>query len=245
MKKKKRHHEIGTCAYCGKSNIPITRDHIPPATLFSSPRPNNLIRVPACEKCHDSQTSRDDEYFKLIMSARIDTHEHPDARQGWKRELERLKNPFRQGLRNHFISRMRMIDLYTKSDLYIGKTGLMKDIDIARLCRVIDRITRGLFFIHYGKPLTQLPENYNVMSFPINSIDTLPLELKEKFKTGVLDLLKYIKDEVIGNNTFVYKYITAPDNKYYSVWFYMFYGKWSYMSMITHEMEIIDSPLAV
>ncbi len=237
MKKKKRQQGIGTCAYCGKVNVLITRDHIPPATLFSNPRPTNLIRVPACEKCHNSQTSLDDEYFKLIMSARIDTHEHPDARKGWKKELERLKNPFRQGLRNHFISRMSMIDLYTKAGLYIGKTGLMKDIDIVRLCRVIDRITRGLFFIHYSIPLTQLSEKYDVMSFPINSLDTLPAELKVKFRDGVLEQLKYIKDEVVGDNTFVYKFITAPDNKYYSIWFYMFYGKWSFISMIAHEIN--------
>src|SRR3990172_12080089 len=132
--KRKRLSGIGTCAYCGMSNVKVTRDHIPPATLFAKPRPTNLIRVPACEKCHDSQTSLDDEYFKLIMSARIDTHEHPDARKGWKKELERLRNPFRQGLRNLFISRFGTIDLYTKAGLYIGKTGVMKDVDIARLC---------------------------------------------------------------------------------------------------------------
>ncbi len=40
MAKKKR---IGMCSICGRENVEVTDDHVPPKTIFLKPRPNNEI----------------------------------------------------------------------------------------------------------------------------------------------------------------------------------------------------------
>ena len=42
-----------SCIYCGNTED-LTKDHIPPKTLFPKPRPSNLITVPCCKNCNGS-----------------------------------------------------------------------------------------------------------------------------------------------------------------------------------------------
>jgi HNH endonuclease len=71
----------GVCAYCGKASTTLEPDHVPPKTLFAAPRPNNLITVPSCRRCHKA-TSKNDEYFRLVLSTRDDVFDHPDVSGG-------------------------------------------------------------------------------------------------------------------------------------------------------------------
>jgi hypothetical protein len=49
------------CVYCGL-NSADTRDHIPPRSFFSEPRPSDPITVPACESCNKG-AGKDEEFF--------------------------------------------------------------------------------------------------------------------------------------------------------------------------------------
>ena len=81
MVKPWRNSTRNVCAYCGASGN-LTKDHVPPKNLFLTPRPSNLISVPACKVCHEN-TSKDDEYFRLKISMRDDVSLNPEARAAW------------------------------------------------------------------------------------------------------------------------------------------------------------------
>jgi len=53
------------CAYCGKGNIKLTKDHIVPVSLGGTGDIGNI--VPACQSCNSRKNIRNAEYFKEII----------------------------------------------------------------------------------------------------------------------------------------------------------------------------------
>ena len=54
------------CAICGEQNA-TTRDHVPPKSIFPTPRPNHLVTVPCCFDCNNGASELDD-LFKVYLS---------------------------------------------------------------------------------------------------------------------------------------------------------------------------------
>ena len=106
------------CAYCG-SKENLTDDHVPPKNLFPKPRPSNLISVPACTSCH-SNTSKDDEYFRIKLCLRDDAGNHPSARTNWDSIFRSLKRDKAKGLKKQFFKDIKKVRLRTSSGLYLG-----------------------------------------------------------------------------------------------------------------------------
>ncbi len=70
-------YRVGTCTFCGLKGY-VTDDHVPPRCLFSRPRPNNLVTVPACKDCNTRKSSKDDEYFRLTFGMDEKSIGNPD-----------------------------------------------------------------------------------------------------------------------------------------------------------------------
>ena len=47
----------GECAYCGKSNEPLTADHLVPKSVGGADTPENI--VPACRHCNETKADRE------------------------------------------------------------------------------------------------------------------------------------------------------------------------------------------
>lgn len=109
----------GICAYCGSSEN-LTDDHVPPKNLFRKPRPSNLISVPACPFCH-SETSKDDEHFRIKVCFRDDAGDHPSANGNWDSIFRSLKREQAVGLRKLILSDTHYVQLKTSSGLYLGR----------------------------------------------------------------------------------------------------------------------------
>jgi len=226
MKSKRKHQQKkGTCAYCGKEAF-VSDDHIPPKNLFAHPRPSNLITVPSCKKCHDN-TSKDDEYFLHILSIRMDVHEHPDAKQNWKAIFESLRRLSNYKYVKYLFNERRKVDLFSRSGLYIGDTIAVK-FDMDRLCKVVNRIIKGLFFLHMG---AIIPAEYTITIYPIEGLNISLRDYKKDLKDFFLKF-KNIEPIIIGNNVFLYKYLVASDDKYSSAWLLMFYGKVMFFALV-------------
>jgi hypothetical protein len=131
-----------TCVYCG-SVADLTRDHIPPKSLFKKPRPPNLITVWACAQCNKA-FSNDDDYFWLTLSSRAEATENSEARDASLRAIQHLSGPEASGFRAAFSTSFQSVELRTASGAHVGD-ALAYDISFPRLNRVAARITRGLF----------------------------------------------------------------------------------------------------
>ncbi len=118
---KKKLQKTGQCVYCGKI-APITDDHVPPQNLFAKPRPNNLIKVPSCKECHgeNKQVSQDDEYFRLMLTLREDTYNHPDVGQILPTVFRSLRKPEKVGFTKSLQNSMREVNVRSPSGLYLG-----------------------------------------------------------------------------------------------------------------------------
>ncbi|NQU43767.1 hypothetical protein HQ520_10820 [bacterium] len=190
---KKGVQKSGVCAYCGKC-AKLTRDHIPPDSLFPGPKPSTLITVPCCEKCRES-TLKDDEYFKVAMTLREDTVENPDVKLLIKSVLRGLARPEGRSLSHALLGSMHRVNLITRSGIYTG-TRQAYSVEFERLYRVIDRISRGLYWRSVRCPV---PGTHFVESFQFwPGVDVLP----EDFRKEIWDYLRAHKPERVGNTVF-------------------------------------------
>ncbi len=146
---------IGKCTYCGTPGV-LHRDHVPPKGLFPSPRPNNLITVPACDGCNLG-ASRHDEYFRTVVALRGDVGGTPAGRRVQASVLRALNRPGQRGFR-------KAIDRATEKSPILDSRGSplsIIEVQVDRLAAVVNRITAGLFFHFF---LRRVPNNCKVGS---------------------------------------------------------------------------------
>jgi hypothetical protein len=220
------------CAYCGSSDD-LDEDHIPPKNLFPKPRPNNLLKVQACPKCHSSQASRDDEYFRIKVCLRDDVGRHESARSNWDAIFRSLKRNEAAGLKNSIISDTMIVELKSPSGLYLGRR-LAYNVDMNRICRVIERISRGLYFVESQKILGLENE------VCVYANEDFKLETKDfinQFTNTILVPLSNTQPKIIGNNVFEYRYQIVKENPLFSVWWMSFYGCVPFLTMTRPKMK--------
>ncbi|MFH2069320.1 MAG: hypothetical protein ABII89_07680 [Candidatus Omnitrophota bacterium] len=206
------------CAYCGATDG-LTKDHIPPEQIFPSPRPSNLITVPTCGNCH-SDTSKDDEYFRLKVCLREDAGNHPKARKNWDAIFRSLNRMEASGFQKSFFADMHNVQLSTPAGIFIGQQ-LGYDVNMIRIRRVVERITRGLYFAERGSFLGFHNE------VRVHADEDLHQETKkvlDELSKNVLLPLAAQTPKIIGDNVFSYRFHITDENPAYSVWGFSFYG---------------------
>jgi hypothetical protein len=134
------------CVLCGARSA-TTLDHVPPKSLFPSPRPK-LITVPACETCNGSASDAE-EKFKVYLSAKSGV-DSPNSIDFWNNG----------GLRTVRNNKKLLRELMSGTPLFIRSpsTGQFERTRTFRWPRsahdpVIEKITRGLYYHHFGNPL--------------------------------------------------------------------------------------------
>ena len=130
MGKKSRNPRIGICTYCGRKRQ-ITKDHIPPKNLFPKPRPSDLITVPCCLECNQ-RISKDDEYFRLVITMRYDVSQRRDASEVLPIALRGLQRADHTHLRRKLLEGIREVELRSPLGLYAGRTASY-EVDVADL----------------------------------------------------------------------------------------------------------------
>lgn len=199
------------CAYC-RAEGASTGDHVPPRSLFEKGRRANLIQVPCCEDCRAEQTL-DDEYFRTVITARLDAHEHPATRS--RREATRRAFQRSEGLRRRITDRMGVFKVPTKSEIKSGKVeGLHVEID--RIYAVVERCVLGLY---YHEMRTPLPEGYRAEVVGDHDFD----RLKDFIKRCETRLEEGEWREK-GDGVFRYRYYYFEEEPGASVWQLEFFG---------------------
>lgn len=220
----------GTCTYCGLHRE-ITDDHIPPKNLFPKPLPQNLITVPSCMICNEG-TSKDDEYFRLILSLRDETFDHPSVQNNWPKIKRSLECKSHGGLRRILIDSTQFVNLRSNAGLYLGKAGVIEP-DSKRMDKVLRRIAKGLFYSETGY---RLPDNYDIVWHDITNVR----DLKQEEKDTIIQMLNYLEATPMknfGNNVFKYRYMYTNDDPN------CFWGTFSFYLRIWFLVYSMDSNL--
>ena len=205
--KERRHNQKPVCVFCGKPAT--TRDHVPPKGIFLKPRPSNLITVPSCQSCNNGASAWD-EGFRNIISMRPggDT---PDAVTLWKQKALpslRRNRPEMERLRKT----MRDVPVAAQDGRILGHVTLV-NFDATAHDRTIERITRGLYFHHYGERLP--PDCPFEVYFIRDGVDWV---------SSLADFLAHTRTwDIGGPDVFEYRFGRAAGKPEGSIWFYRFY----------------------
>jgi hypothetical protein len=201
--------ESDLCTYCDQpAQEP---DHVPPACIFPSPRPSNLITVPSCRACNLGY-SKDDEYLKQVLAMRHDISEQPRAQPMVDSVFRALA---RKEAQRHTAMMLRSLIEYpvrSPGGLHLG-TAMAYHVNLHRLRRSLARTTRALYR-HECKD-----------RLPLAHVVTVAADLTVDAETAqaALGHLAGRPVQTIGNGVFRYAFVLASGRPGASLWLMEFY----------------------
>lgn len=198
---------IKICSLCGTENVDGTVDHLPPKAIFSKPRPQNSITVPACFKCNNGG-SKDDEIFKTFLALSLGRTPATDSL--FQSAISTARKKFSRDL----LANMQRVYLAIASGLVYGQGYRipLSSERVASIEAVIRRITTGLYYHHFG---AYIGKN---TTFKVNYYDVFPEGVYEQGVTYSVNK--------VGTGHFSYLYAKAEeDTKCVSEWIFEFYER--------------------
>ena len=210
--------KTGECVYCGRY-LPLTNDHIPPQALWGKPRPSDLVVVPSCKRCNGG-ASKDDEYFKTMIVLKDRAGSHPEAVAIRDSVFRGLAKPKKKKFTQRILRSIREVGLRTPAGLYIGKEQVY-DVDTIRLDRVIERVTRGLYWHHHGH--VRLPDDFEVVVWSEDGLRDITPEDALQLRKTLIDPVINNPARLIGRNVLRYWYASG-DREHVTGWLFEFYS---------------------
>ena len=177
----------------------------------------------------------DGEYFRTVIVAREDVHEHPAVQALLPKVLKGLARPESRGFRRALVARMRKVERRTPAGLIAGH-ALTYDTDRERLGRVVARTVTGLFFHHLGR---RLPAGYEVDGFTISGMPR-----GAPASDTALEMLGYVAardTHAIGGDIFQYKFVSADDDENAMIWSLLFYGRVCFLGFTVPSDELLGA----
>ncbi len=222
-----RRAKTGTCTYCHQHR-PLTRDHIPPRSLFPKIPPDKLITVPACKPCNEG-FQKDDDYFWLNISLREPHHgDHEHATDAAQRALQHLNRPAATGARQALLDNTERTPVYTTMGLYAG-TRLAYNTDLDRLSKTANRIITGLYY-HTTKKRLQPP--YTAKS---RALDGFTTDDNHDLQT-LLSIVNPQPITTIGD-IFAYQYHLLTEDLQASIWLLTFYQTTTFIGTTLKQQD--------
>jgi hypothetical protein len=188
---KRKRKKSDSCYLCAKPDCD-TREHIPPRGLFPKRPKGNLITVPAHGKCNWKFKADDERFRNAVIAPSWRTEE---GRRAWMDQVvpSFKKNP---GAQTYLRDRLLRVGV---TDPVSGASGTLPGIFIEEslITRQVDRITRGLYYHRYSKPLP--PDS------PVEITKQGPPELWEReFERGVRERGSRLNWRVVEPRVFSY-----------------------------------------
>lgn len=197
--------QVQMCVFCAERPA-VTKDHVPPKGIFARPLPADLITVPACEECNKG-SSKEDEEFRAMLGIRVGGWT-PQGKAFWnKAALRTLRH--NQRLKREVLSSARNTEVVTPGGLYLGRHFLVP-WQTSSHDNTIAKITRGLYFHHFGEILAP---DVSMQAYWLQDIGDEYADVLGKLVRGS-----------IGENAFVYAFGRNNESAGASIWFYQFYG---------------------
>jgi hypothetical protein len=217
------------CYLCCRNGAD-TDEHIPPKCIYHKDyRNSNLITVPAHESCN-GVFSKDDEYFRdNIVLAVADIN--PKASKLFSSKVLRsFKRKESGGYRARFQKEIGNVEIRTEGGLFL-KNAPIKSFDAETIYRMMNRITRG---IYYNLTKMVLPRNWPIKTIMVQS------DVAQHLKR--MDGTPYHHAIVPGIFEY-YSYSTRKDDRH-STNFYVFYEAFVFLSYAGSEArKVKDKPL--
>ncbi|HKZ22719.1 MAG TPA: hypothetical protein VJ165_05905 [candidate division Zixibacteria bacterium] len=146
----KRYEELPKLCYlCGRDDVELTKDDLPPKCLFPEAEWHRLLKVPACYSCNNKR-KKDDEYLRNYVT--IWSGKRIVLPEVW----EKMERSFyyRPSLLVGIQKNMRLDWKYDESGMLLPQHYVLAEKH--RIDPVFDNIARGYWFARWGKRLSTL-----------------------------------------------------------------------------------------
>jgi hypothetical protein len=170
------------------------------------PRPNDMIRVPACYNCNNKSSSLDEEFGAFVCANA--TVGRDDVRSQFYKQKVLAPLRHNRRLTRQILNEAKKVDLFSKSGIYLGYAYAIK-WRAKPHTEVIKRITKGLYFYHFNEILSPDTE---IKAYWLNSFGP---KLKAYAST--------LKQASIGGESFIYCYGRSEESPQTSIWLYQFH----------------------
>jgi hypothetical protein len=221
------------CVYCGATKN-LSLDHVPPRNLFAKPRPSNLVTVPSCTLCNTA-ASKDDEYFRLMLSMSEDTGDHPDVQGNLPTIVRSLTKINKLGFARSLAKHVSMVELRSQAGLYLESKAAY-DVDLERLDRVVGRTVRGLC---YHERTTRIPDTCEVRVWSESGLRDVPRETVDRLQRTIIGPLLTVNPKVFGKDVFSYRVQFITGNPNWSAWLLLFYKSIAFLAMTCETARLM------
>ena len=224
---------MGECVHCGAVGK-LTRDHIPPRNLFATPPPN-MLTVPSCEACNGG-SSGDDEYFRMALTFRHDSGDHPQARKLAPSVVASLGRPQARGFLEALKRSRISIDVSSPGGIYLGRApGFVADL--SRLSRVAARLITGLF---YHECKARLPDTHAAIAWQESGLQDVDPAILDQMR-GWCARLQLQPATTIGQEVFSYWFERSPEDSFTSFWLMIFYNAVGFIGLTARRGKVPTS----
>ena len=202
------------CYVCGRPGAD-TRDHVIPESFFPTPKPSNLITLPAHYSCHNRLG---EEYVRSILAGLAESKPAMQLNEGPAGRALRRNEPLKRDLR---ASMIRRIELRSPAGLIVGHAPGIR-LETGRFYPLMEKIVRGLYTHHRGNIL---PVNVR-FNWAIN----------EALVGGRAALFQAAASGRDFPRVLEYRYGVASDEKtVMTIWWLRFYGGATFRCVTQHE----------
>ena len=148
-----------------------------------------------------------------------------------KRNLESifraLNRPEAPGLKKSLLDDWRDVEVRSKGGVITGTRPAFQ-ADMKRICRVVERTVRGLFFYETKKPL---PKGYGVkVIYDEDFFKQRPDVIKQDLETVIAPVTARTP-RVVGQNAFAYRHYIAPESPTTTVWILTYYDAMDFIGL--------------
>jgi len=196
---------MNQCYFCGKEAV--TKEHVPPKSMFPSHMRQDLIKVPSCKK-HNNEKSGNDEYFRYLVMGQS------KIVMSQKRFKTLLNNLLRSIKRKPALT---VALLNTKKKIRIMDNGNIVEntikVDEVRLNDSLEAISKGIYYFECNQIFNGITQIYalDVAFTDNNDREILYFENQKEVNRKILNNFKDAQFK--GNNPIVFKYRNVIQEK--------------------------------
>jgi len=154
-----------------------------------------------------------------MITMRRDVADNPSATFAADAVHRSFTKPHKIGFTRALLESIKERPVYTPAGLYLGH-ATSYDVDLQRLCKVIERTTRGLYFHEFK---ARLPDGHRCVTYALDGFASADSKVNAKIGR-VLDHALSGKERTFGNKTFTYWVQRIDGANFATLWAFLVYG---------------------
>jgi hypothetical protein len=191
--------------------------------------------VPSCKPCNEG-ASKDDEYFKTVLVLKDRAGNHPEALAIRDSVFRGLAKPRKIRFTRRLLAGVRDVKLRTAAGLHLGRSAAF-DVDLARLDRVVARVTRGLYWHHHNR--ARLPHDHEVVVWSEEGLRGIGCQHAQQIRRVLLEPVLANPPVLIGRGVLKYWH-AASDREHVTGWLLEFYGDVRFLAFTVPTIASAD-----